>query len=371
MLIFENYENGDTSVILYDINTKGRTMLNDYKVKENIDSEFMGWYDNDRYMIKEQGRDETKYLLTKDFKNYDLLYTVPYGAYEKYSPDGNKLVFKRIYETLSPDGKKLILQDEKNKKLILYENGIEVWSTNQFYDRYLLSWSEDGRYVILTEQLTDKFIKDVNNDLTEDIEAPDVDGLLLFDTINKTIVKMNAYNEESIGVWAPNKGMFAYSITNTADATEKGIYIYDVEKQKLQKFSLSDINPILIEDLIWSPDGRYIAIIAMDAIYTYDTLTEQRPLKQQFKVDSYISIDKYKIRWSEDSKQILFTIRQTTSNFLKPADYYLAKVEINSGKIKKRFIRATLHDDLFKWLNDNEVIYTHNGNKLYRTKLIW
>ena len=364
MFIFQSFENGDRNVILYDTNTKKRSILNSYKVKENINSEFIGWYDNERYMIKEAEEGLTKYLLTKDFSKYDVLYTLPDGLYEELSSDGKKLVMLRSYVELSPDGKKLIIQDDKDKKLILYEDGKEVWSTNQYYDRYLISWSDDGRYAILTEKIREKDISSAGSQLITEIKTPDVDGLFLFDTVNKTIVKMSDYSGESIGIWAPNKGVFI-------DSTNDGYDLYDVEKQRREKLELNDINPYLVEDLLWSPDERYIAVIAMDAIYTYDTLAEQNPLKLLFKVNENTSIDKYKIRWAEDSKHILFTISQTTLNWLKPEDYYVAKVDINSGKIKKRFIKASLNDDLFRWLNENEVIYTLDENKLYRTKLIW
>lgn len=186
---------------------------------------YHGWVNNDEFGIAliDKNKIYGTYT-TSDFKNYKLLNEIKKDIAREYSKS-----FKRH-----------IIQHENTRKIYVQYENYEKWDTGLAFPLKGGDWSNDDRYVFLTQ---------------------DKDTQFLLDTKRKTSVKLREFS----GEWAPTKDLFraGFSIFNpkTLESTDLCIYGYN------------------IDDYIWSPDSEHILLVGFDELYLSSVKDPSTPPK--------------------------------------------------------------------------------------------
>jgi hypothetical protein len=104
-------------------------------------------------------------------------------------------------------------------------------------------------------------------------------------------------------------------------------------------------------------------------MFLFDTASPEQKPKILVDFDHHIYSDR--IIWSKDLKHILFSYETTSINVFKLYNFYVARVNIDTRKMKKRYIDGLLHKEFF-WIDDNTIIYrVEYENGLYKSKIRW
>jgi hypothetical protein len=277
-----------------------------------------------------------RYYVTEDFKRFELLF-----QYDK-----------RIKYRTGP-GMIMFVQDTENKRISIKYSDNEVWDTGWSFDYTGYSWSSDGRYLLLARGKSRE--------------------MYLLDTSKRTISKLDNY---FAGKWAPTKNLYCfYTSLEAKGFQEKGIYVFNAEDLSFFKLN-SNMEPSYKSlpntwgpTFVWSPDSRYIAIPDVGEMFLFDTASpEQKP---KILVDFDGQIDRNRVAWSKDLKHVLFSYDTASINVFKLYNYYVARVNIDTRKMKKRYIDGLLHKEFF-WIDDNTIIYrVEYENGLYKSKIRW
>src|SRR5579885_1535780 len=147
------------------------------------------------------------------------------------------------------------------------------------------SWSADGGYVTLYER------KD--------------NGQSSFNVYEAATMRLVVSKAVLDAVWSPRGHTIAYLETENANLS--GITIADPVLRREQTFSLSnnlerlDL-PVKSPGLVWSPDGRYLALVNSTNIWLYNV--EAMTLKV---VTNYADLGSDIHQWSADGKALLYT----------------------------------------------------------------
>lgn len=276
-----------------------------------------------------------EYYVTKDLKYFDRIF--------QYNDDF------RIY--LSPTRENAIVRNTKTNEIVIKYNDDNIWKTGLSFEITGIGWSNDDRYVFLD------FKKET----------------YLVDTQKQRIEKLDKYFS---GEWAPTKNLYCfYTGLEAKGFQENGIYVFNTEDLSFIKLN-SNMEPSYKSlpntwgpTFIWSPDSRYIAIPDVGEMFLFDTASpEQKP---KILVDFDGQIDSNRVAWSKDLKHVLFSYNTTSINIFKLYNFYVARVNIDTRKMKKRYIDGLLHKEFF-WIDDNTIIYrVEYENGLYKSEIIW
>jgi hypothetical protein len=276
-----------------------------------------------------------EYYVTKDLKYFNRIF--------QYNDDF------RIY--LSPTRENAIVRNTKTNEIVIKYNDDNIWKTGLSFEITGIGWSNDDRYVFLD------FKKET----------------YLVDTQKQRIEKLDKYFS---GEWAPTKNLYCfYTGLEAKGFQENGIYVFNTEDLSFIKLN-SNMEPSYKSlpntwgpTFIWSPDSRYIAIPDVGEMFLFDTASpEQKP---KILVDFDGQIDSNRVAWSKDLKHVLFSYNTTSINIFKLYNFYVARVNIDTRKMKKRYIDGLLHKEFF-WIDDNTIIYrVEYENGLYKSEIIW
>lgn len=290
------------------------------------------WYDNNNLKVSIKDKETGIFgeYFTSDFENFQLMLKLK----EEPPLKSTQYISERVT--------KVAFTDNKDRVLIKYKNG-EVWDTGLRYPDMAFGWSNDDKYAF---------------GLTKEKEY-------VINTEKKEINLLNKYT--SPGVWAPTKNLYAFYAGDTSRGfKEKGFYIFNAEDLSFTKLKSGDLKSFKI--FIWSPNSRYLLVTRVSEMYLFDV---ENPSKHPKTLVSFKNNIDSRIKWSDDSKYIYFLFSNTTMNIIKPSIFYVAKLNIETGKMKKIFIDALLYRK-FYWINDNLVYYTIDNEKgLLKSKLDW
>ena len=289
------------------------------KSREIVLDNNIGWVNNEEilFVIKDYRNEKFEEHITKDLVNFTKIPQVKNGSQE-YSNSYKKSLY------LSENDKTLIIK---------YENG-ELWDTNLIFDRKHVfdDWSNDDKFVFISAKKTQ----------------------YLINTENKRIFKMT---EPIYGEWAPTKNVYF----------TKGRLFYP-ETMKFLNLRLNNINDGFQIGFHWSPDSRYILIKTSSETYILDTNCPKEVPKHLFRIKGCFDEE---FSWSADMKSVFFLYHNTGFSILKPVDFYVAKVDIATGKTKKLFIDGLLYHG-FYWVDDNTIYYEiDHTSGLFKSKLKW
>ena len=320
-------------IVLFDVK-KGEIITRYPMITEEyvIYGHSVGWTVNNKIMLTKHHQDEKRRIIkrysTHDLKRFEMLFQY----------DDNREKF------LSKTNKKAIVLDTRTNEIkIKYSDGLQ-WNTGLSFKITGSSWSSDDRYVFL----------DCNKQTyLVDVEKQKIDEIDKFFS----------------GRWAPTKNLLCFESETFSRGVfeEEGIYIFNADNLNFTRFN-TNLKPIS-QTLSWSPDSKYILAINIGKMNLLDANIPSNPPINLVDLDGVI--EQGRIFWSQDLKHILFSYRTRTINIFKPRNFYVARINIKNGKMRKLYIDGLLYKEFF-WIDDNTIIYrVDHDNGLYKSELRW
>lgn len=330
--------NDREEIVLFDVQkeviiTRYDMVTEDYVIyKHSVD-----WVNSNKIELTKHYKcpeEKAVRYITEDLTHFELLFQYD----EKIKYRGNI--------------KNMLIQDIDSKRIKIKYSNNEIWDTGWQLDFTGYSWSNDDKYLLLSHSKTKENY--------------------LIDTSKKTIRKLEKYFS---GKWSPTRNLYCfYTNFEARNFQEKGIYVFNAEDLSFVKFN-TDID--LLENLsrtwsptfIWSPNSRYIVIPDVGEMFLFDVSSPLKKPQVLLELDG--QIDEKRVTWSKDLKHVLLSYETRSINVLKPFNFYVARVNIDTGKIERIYIPGLLYKEFF-WIDDNTIIYrVDHDNGLYKSKLKW
>jgi len=312
---------------------------------------------------------------------------LPTGGFCSWSPDGSKLAYNRIFREFRTwkyykggMADEIWIHDFATKETkAITDNGaqdiIPMWAGEEIY--FL---SDRDRTMNLFVHNTSSGETQKVTDFTEyDIKFPSLGKNFIVFENGGYIYKFSIASKqaEKVSIQIANENSF--SRTGYVDASEfindidlapggervilgaRG-EIYSVPAKNGITRNLTQTPGAHERDITWSPDGKYIAYVSDESgeyeVYMQKQDGSEKPVQLTSGSKSYL----YQIRWSPDSKKILFSDRALT---LKYVDITSKKVTLVKKSERAELRNFTWSPDS-KWIaftetdvNDFDVIYLY------------
>lgn len=282
-------------------------------------------YDNRILVVKNNFKNNIRsYFLTDDFLVYELLFDIN----------------ERIKKYPLINYQRWFIQNKITNDIYIRMENDNIWRTNLSLKNIICDSSNDDRFIFLLSK----------------------NETHILDSNNKTI---RIISEDFLsGKWAPNKNIYAY-IEENENGTIKNFFCFYPQNLKIVQYNIE--NRFYYGNFLWSPNGRYILLFDLDKIYLIDVLKPLVKPKRIIKVKG--NIDFERTEWSQDSKSVLTCYSDTTYNVFQPINYYLAKVNIETKKVRKVNLDDKLYGKVF-WINENLALYELRTG-LYKSEIDW
>jgi tricorn protease len=297
------------------------------------------------------------------------------GGFCSYSPDGKKLAFNRVFREFRTwkhyrggmaDDLWIFNIENKSVEQITHNNWqdiIPMWHNNTIY--YLSD--EDFRMNLYSYNLDTKVKQKLTEFKTYDIKFPSKGADNIVFENGGYIYKYNLNNQKlnkvaiSISndqVHARNEWKDASEHIFNSDISPCGKRVifsargdlFSVAAEKGITYNLTSTPGVHERDAVWSPDGRYIAYISdlsgEDEIYIRNPEKGEDPIKLTTNGDTY----KYYLKWSPDSKKILWTDRKLRLQYVN--------IKTKETVLVKQATHSVIRD--FNWSPDSKWIAYEN-----------
>ncbi|MBT3210320.1 MAG: protease [Bacteroidetes bacterium] len=301
---------------------------------------------------------------------------LPTGGFCSYSPDGSKLAYNRVFREfrtwkyykggMADD---VWIYDLKSKKTINITNNdaqdiIPMWHENTVY---FIS-DRDRTMNLFSYNIDTKETNKLTNYTEYDIKFPSIGGdkivyenagyIYIFD------IKTNSSTKVSVTIaddfkWARNEVKDASKNITASSMSPNGervVFnargeIFSVPTKNGITRNLSNTSGSHERNATWSPDGKNIAYISDTngefEIYIISQEGSKKPIQLTKNADTY----KYHLKWSPDSKKILWSDRKLRLKY----------VDIESKKVSQIDKIGTGEIFSFNWSPDSKWIsYSHN-----------
>ena len=324
---------------------------------------------------------------------------LPEGGFCSYSPNGNQLAYNQVFREFrtwkhyrggmaddiwihdfnTNDTK--AITDHKAQDII------PMWKDNTVYFLSDRDWKMNlFKYNMETEEVTK-----LTNFEEYDVKFPSIgDNYIVFEN-GGHIYKFNLQTEETRRVSITISNDITYSREEIVDATEHiqnaGLSpngervtfsargdIFSVPSNEGITYNLTRSSSANDRDARWSPDGKHIAYISdMNGefeIYMQDKQGKEAPVKLTDNADTY----KYSLRWSPDSKKIMWSDAEFRLKYINTENKEVTLVDTSKfGEINSyhwspdsKWITYTKESD-----NDMSVVWIYNtqtGDKFKATE---
>ena len=242
----------------------------------------------------------------------------------------------RVKHHFSNSYQKALVQDKKTEEIVIqYENN-KTWDTGIGFDFLGIGWSCDDRFVMISSYETET--------------------QYIIDTATKQVIQPKMYLS---GRWAPTRNIY-YSKDGVLFYPETMSYVY-LDVDGLENGATTSYQ--------WSPDSQYILIINDNEFLLYDIDKPKKIPKSLAKVEGFTEYDRR--IWSKNMDSILCFYPKTGHSLRKPMDYYVSKIDIETGKVDTIYVDGLLYGK-FYWVDDN-IIYHEIDHQpgLFKSKLLW
>ncbi|MEG8947307.1 S41 family peptidase [Rosettibacter firmus] len=298
----------------------------------------MCWKDNETIIYRSRWRE------FNDFKGQ--LYEVsingglskqlplPRGGFCSFSPDKSELAYNRVFREFRTwkryrggQADDIWIYNFKTKKTINITNNpaqdiIPMWKDNFIY---FIS-DRDGRFNLYSYNINTKETKKLTDFTDYDIKFPSLgDNAIVFenggyiykfDFKTQKAEKVTIYLNEDFdigrgGLIDVSKNVTNYEISPDGKRALFGTRgeIFTVPAKNGSTRNLTNTSGIHERNSKWSPDGKWIAFISdktgEDEIYIIPQDGKGEPVQLTFNSNNY----KYEVKWSPDSKKILWNDR--------------------------------------------------------------
>ena len=309
------------------------------------------------------------------------------GGFCSFSPDGNYLAFNNIfrefrtwkYYTGGMADDIWVLDLKKQQAVKLFENPAQdifpMWYDNKIY---FLSDREHTMNLFVYDLDEDKTTK-LTNYTKYDIKFPSIGGdkiiyehagnLEYYDISDGTTHKISIYIDNDFAS-TRNKLVDASKSIKTVDISANGKFmlmsargeIFKVPAIKGVTKNLTNTCGVHERNAVWSPDGKYIAYISDKSgefeIYLQKADGSEPAVQLTNNAETY----KFKIKWSPDSKKILWNDRLMRLRY----------IDINAKKITEVEKSDYATNSSFNWSPDSRwITYALPNFETYKKIMIF
>ncbi len=335
----------------------------------------MGWKDDEHIIYRSRGRE------WNDFKGQLYLVAIqgglseqlplPRGGFCSYSPDKTKLVYNRVFREFRTWKR---YRGGQADDIWIYDFASKTTTniTNNLAQDIIPMWYGDKIYFLSDrEQRLNLYSYDLKSQETKklthfsdfDVKFPSLGDKMIvfenggyvyrFDLFTENVEKVTIYIQEDLAWGRTTLVDVSGHITNYEIAPDgkRAIFgargdIFTVPAKHGLTRNISATCGIHERSGKWSPDGRHIAFISdmsgEDEIYIVAQNGEGKPVQLTSNSDTY----KFTIRWSPDSKKIMWNDKMQRLQF----------VEVESKKVTLVAQAASWEITSFTWSPDSKWI---------------
>ncbi|HPO54657.1 MAG TPA: PDZ domain-containing protein [Ignavibacteriaceae bacterium] len=335
----------------------------------------MGWKNNETIVYRSRWRE------FNDFKGH--LYSVnvqggpsiqlplPRGGFCSYSPDGSKLAYNRVFREFRTwkryrggQADDIWIYDFKDKSTTNITNNpaqdiIPMW----YGDRIFFVSDRNNKMNIYSYDLISKETKQLTDFKDYDVKFPSLgSNLIVFENggyiykydvvanqLNKITVEINEdFNTGRGGLLDVSGSVMNYEISPDGKRALFGARgeIFTVPSKDGATRNLTNTPGVHERNSLWSPDGKWIAYISDESGEDEIYIRTQEGLSKPVRLTSNGNNYKYSIRWSPDSKKILWNDRAQNLQF----------VDVESKKVTLVAKSDIWEYSVFSWSPDNKFI---------------
>ncbi len=280
----------NSELLLADLKQNDVTSLNfaDRRIDNILSANFSPWA-NEILIENESDGNHSVFVISYD--DLSSLKMIDQAMYPQWSPDGSKISYFKdsVWNILEILNENEISTD--------YEIPTSWWLSQQGF------WHPDGNFVLLLKS------GDASN-------SPN--NLAMLDLSTSEITQLtNSVDCELAAQWSPQGDAIAYLGNPTGN---RDIFLMNFDGSNQQ--NLTHSNPKHETEFSWSPDGKYIAFIALTAI-DYDTDNKELYLldvetKQISQLTFTEKVDEFYPVWSPNGERIAFFVEKDLSNESPP-----------------------------------------------------
>jgi tricorn protease len=364
LIAFTGQQDGNTEVMVMPSDggvpkritytaTLGRDQISDRMGPNNL---VMTWKDNDEivYRSRKQSFNDFKGHLFVSRINGGLSEQLPFsvGGFCSYSPDGNKMAMNRVFREFRTwkyyrggmaDDIWIFDMPSKQWSNITNNNAQDLqpmWSGNKIY--YLSD--RDRTMNLFVYDVTTQQTRKITNYTDYDIKFPSLGDqdivfekggeLYLLNLQTEQVSKVNIRLNDDQS-WSRTEWVDASKFIEGSDLSPDGNRlafvargdVFTVPAQSGFTRNLTQTNGFHERNAVWSPDGKWIAYISdasgEDEIYVKGQKGEGDAQRLTSNGDNY----KYYLRWSPDSKHILWADRKQNLQYVNVESKQITLIE--------------------------------------------
>lgn len=336
----------------------------------------MTWTPDGQYIIyrsRKQSFNDFKGMLFKVSKNGGLSEELPFSVagFCSFSPDGRKIAYNRVFREfrtwkryrggMADD---IWIYDFQSRSSINITDNpaqdiIPMWIGNEVYyasDRTgtmnLFAYRTDNQTTRQVTFFTDYDVKFPSSD-GKNIVFENAGYIYYFDVQKQSLTRLSIQVADD-GLWARSEFKDASQNIHTFDISPNGERsafgargdVFTVPAEKGITLNLTRTPGVHERNVAWSPDGKYIAYISdatgNNEIFIQDQSGNSAPVQITKNTDTYL----FDIKWSPDSKKILWTDRKFRLQFV---DIQTREVTLVTQSDRGRI-------SAFSWSPDNQWI---------------